>query len=297
VSLLIRSLAESEMIAQYIANGVLIGSLYACLAVGFSLIYGVLNIINVMHGTFVVLGAYITIYCSQYLGLSPVISALIGCGVLFVFGYLVQRFLINQVVAAPIFISFTLTFGLDLLLNNALIQTVTATPRSLVLDYGSITVAGVSLSVARMGAMVLALVLTGLLYWLLRHSQMGRAIVAVRMDRHAAALLGIRVPRIYAITFGIGALMAAAAGGAMAVVFPITPGLSGVFLGKSFVICVLGGLGSVPGALVGGLALGLLESFGAIAFGSQWSMTVGFALMILVLVLRPSGLAGRKGYE
>jgi branched-chain amino acid transport system permease protein len=284
------------MVFQYIANGLLIGSLYACLAVGFSLIYGVLSIINVMHGSFVVLGAYITIYCSQYLGVSPLISALIGCAVLFVFGYLVQRFLINEVVAAPIFISFTLIFGLDLLLNNAMIYAFTATPRSLVLDYGSVTIAGVSLSIARLGAMVLALVLTGLLYWLLRHSQMGRAIIAVRMDPHAAALLGIQVPRIYAITFGIGSLMAAAAGGAMAVVFPITPTLSFVFLGKSFVVCVLGGLGSVPGALVGGLALGLLESFGAIAFGSQWSLTVGFALMILILVLRPSGLAGRKGY-
>lgn len=285
------------MIAQYIANGLLIGSLYACLAVGFSLIYGVLNIINVMHGSFVVLGAYVTIYCTQMLGLSPIISAMIGCAVMFAFGYLVQRTLINQVVTAPIFISFTLTFGLDLLLNNAMIQAFTATPRSLILDYGSVVVAGVTLSVARLAAMVLALVLTGLLYWLLRHSQMGRAIIAVRMDHHAARLLGIRVERVYAITFGIGALMAAAAGGAMAVVFPITPLLSGVFLGKAFVICVLGGLGSVPGALVGGLALGLLESFGAIAFGPQWSTTVGFALMIIVLVVRPSGLVGRRGFE
>jgi branched-chain amino acid transport system permease protein len=285
------------MIAQYVANGLLIGSLYACLAVGFSLIYGVLNIINVMHGSFVVLGAYVTIYCTQMLGLSPIISAMIGCAVLFAFGYLVQRTLINQVVTAPIFISFTLTFGLDLLLNNAMIQAFTATPRSLILDYGSVVVAGVTLSVARLGAMALALVLTGLLYWLLRHSQMGRAIIAVRMDHHAARLLGIRVERVYAITFGIGAMMAAAAGGAMAVVFPITPLLSGVFLGKAFVICVLGGLGSVPGALVGGLALGLLESFGAIAFGPQWSTTVGFALMIIVLVVRPSGLVGRRGFE
>jgi branched-chain amino acid transport system permease protein len=285
------------MIAQYIANGLLIGSLYACLAVGFSLIYGVLSIINVMHGSFVVLGAYVTIYCSQLLGISPLISALIGCGVLFAFGYLVQRYLINEVVTAPIFITFTLTFGLDLLLNNAMIYAFTATPRSLVVEYGSVSIAGVSLSIARLGAMVLALVLTGLLYWLLRHSQMGRAIIAVRMDHHAAALLGIRVRRIYAITFGIGALMAAAAGGAMALVFPITPILSGVFLGKAFVICVLGGLGSVPGALVGGLALGLLESFGAVVFGAQWSTTVGFALMILVLVVRPSGLVGRKGFE
>jgi len=285
------------MIAQYVANGLLIGSLYACLAVGFSLIYGVLNIINVLHGTFVVLGAYMTIYCAQLLGISPLISALVGCAVMFVFGYLVQRLLINEVVAAPVFISFTLIFGLDLLVNNAMIQGFTATPRSLLVDYGSISLFGLSLSVARLGAMALALVLTGALYWLLRHSQMGRAIIAVRMDRHAAALLGIRVPRVYAITFGIGALMAAAAGGALALVYPITPLLSGVFLGKSFVICVLGGLGSVPGALVGGLALGMLESFGTIVFGSQWSTTVGFVLMLLVLVLRPTGLAGRKGYE
>jgi branched-chain amino acid transport system permease protein len=285
------------MIAQYIANGLLIGSLYACVAVGFSLIYGVLNIINVMHGSFVVLGAYITIYCAQILNISPLLSAPIACAVLFVAGYLIQRLLINEVIAAPILISFTLTFGLDLLLNNAMIQAFTATPRSLLLDYGSITVAGVSLSVARLGAMVLALVLTALLYWLLRHSKMGRAIIAVRMDRHAAALLGIKVPNIYALTFGIGALMAAAAGGAMAFVFPITPLLSTTFLGKSFVICVLGGLGSVPGALLGGIALGMLESFGAVVFGSQWSTTVGFALMLAVLVIRPTGLAGRKGFE
>jgi branched-chain amino acid transport system permease protein len=285
------------MIAQYVANGLLIGSLYACLAVGFSLIYGVLNIINVMHGSFVVLGAYITIYCSQLLGVSPLIAALIGCAAMFAFGYVIQRHLINDLVAAPIFISFTLTFGLDLLLNNAMIQAFTATPRSLAVEYGSVTLAGVSLSVARLGAMALALMLTGLLYWLLRHSQMGRAIIAVRMDRHAAALLGIRVRRIYAITFGVGALMAAAAGGAMAIVFPITPLLSSVFLGKAFVICVLGGLGSVLGALVGGLALGLLESFGSIVLGSQWSTTVGFAIMILVLVVRPHGLVGRSGFE
>jgi branched-chain amino acid transport system permease protein len=285
------------MIGQYIVNGILIGSLYACLAVGFSLIYGVLNIINVMHGSFVVLGAYATIYGSQVFGLHPLLAALLGAAIMFVFGYLVQRFLINEVITAPIFITFTLTFGLDLLINNAMIQAFTATPRSLVLDYGSVSVGEVSISIARLGAMGLALILTGFLYWLLRHSQMGRAIIAVRMDHQAASFLGIRVNRIYALTFGIGTLMAAAAGGAMAVVYPITPLLSGVFLGKAFVICVLGGLGSVPGALVGGIALGLLESFGAVVFGSQWSTTVGFALMIMVLVLRPSGLVGRKGYE
>jgi len=214
-----------------------------------------------------------------------------------VLGYFIQRQIINKVVAAPIFITFTLTFGLDLLLQNLMLQTVSATPRSLTLDYGSLQIAGLTISIARLGAMGLALALTGLLYWLLKRSSIGRAIIAVRMDRHAATLLGIEVPQIYAMTFGVGALMAAAGGGAMAMIYPISPLLDGTFLGKSFVICVLGGLGSVPGALVGGLALGLLESFGALAFGSQWSATVGFAVMLVILVFRPAGLVGRAGFE
>lgn len=285
------------MLAQYVVNGLLIGSLYACLAVGFSLIWGVLNIINMLHGSFVVLGAYITIFATLYFGISPIAAAVLACAALFLLGYLVQRQFINRVVSAPIFITFTLTFGMDLLLQNLMLQTFTATPRSLLLDYGSLSVGGVTISIARLGAMGLALFLTALLYWLLKRSSIGRAIIAVRMDRHAATLLGIRVPQIYAVTFGIGALMAAAAGGAMAMVFPITPLLGGVFLGKSFVICVLGGLGSVPGALIGGLVLGLLESFGALAFGAQWSATVGFALMLVILVVRPTGLAGKSGFE
>lgn len=285
------------MLLQYIANGLLIGSLYTCLAVGFSLVWGVLNIINMIHGSFVVLGAYLTIYGTMYFGISPIIVAIFASLVLFAIGYSIQRVFINKVVDAPIFITLTLTFGINLLFLNFFMTTFTATPQSLLLDYGSINIGGVTLSIARLGSTAVALLLTGLLYWLLRHSSIGRAIIAVRMDRHAAALLGIRVPQIYAVTFGISALMAGAAGGAMAMVFPITPMLNGVFLGKAFVICVLGGLGSVPGALVGGLMLGLLESFGALALGAQWSATVGFALMLLILVVRPTGLAGKKGFE
>ncbi len=285
------------MFAQYVVNGLLIGSLYACLAVGFSLVWGVLNIINMLHGAFVVLGAYFVIYAAQYLGGTPVLWTAAACVIMFGVGYLIQRGFINKVVAAPIFITFTLTFGMDLLVQNVMINTFTATPRSLPLDYGTIQIAGLSISVARLGAMGLALLLTALLYWLLKRSPIGRAIIAVRMDRYAAALLGLNVPRIYAVTFGIGALMAAAAGGAMAMAFPITPLLDGTFLGKAFVICVLGGLGSVPGALIGGLVLGLLESFGALAFGSQWSASVGFAIMLFILVVKPTGIAGRSGFE
>jgi branched-chain amino acid transport system permease protein len=117
------------------------------------------------------------------------------------------------------------------------------------------------------------------------------------MDRTAAELMGIRVDRIYAITFGIGALMAGAAGAVFAMVYPVTTNLAGPFLGKAFVVCVIGGLGSVPGALVGGLVLGIIESFSGQFFGPQHALTVGFVLMLVLLVVKPTGLTGIKGYE
>ena len=285
------------MLAQYIVNGILMGGLYACLAVGFSLIWGVLNIVNMLHGSVVVLGAYFCIFGVQKYGLPIYVVAPIACVSLYAAGYAIQRIVINRVIAQPILISLTLTFGLELIVNNVLLNLVSATPRSLTTNFGVVEVLGLRLPAVRVGAMAVALALTGLLYWLLRHSSLGRAIIAVRMDRFAAALMGIRVHRIYAITFGIGALMAGAAGCAMALIYPITPLMSGLFLGKAFVICVLGGLGSVPGAIVGGLALGLIEGAGAIFLGQQWSSSVGFLLMMIIIVLMPSGLAGRKGYE
>lgn len=285
------------MLVQYLVNGILMGGLYACLAVGFSLIWGVLNIVNMLHGSAVVLAAYICIFGVQKYGLPLYAAAPIACICLYGAGYLIQRLIINQVIARSILISLTLTFGLELIVNNLLINLVSATPRSLVTNFGAIEMFGVRLPVVRVGGMVVALVLTGLLYWLLRHSKLGRAIIAVRMDRFAAALMGIRVKQIYAITFGIGAFMAAAAGCALALIYPISPLMSGLFLGKAFVICVLGGLGSVPGAIVGGLALGLMEGAGSVVLGQQWSSSVGFFLMMVIIVLFPSGLAGKKGFE
>ena len=216
---------------------------------------------------------------------------------LFLLGYGVQRGLINRVVAQPILITLTLTFGLDLIVNNLLLYFFSATPRSLITNFGTLEFLGVRVPVVRLGGMLVAGLLTLLLYWLLRHSRIGRAIIAVRMDRHAAALMGIRIPQIYALTFGIGALMAGAAGCAVALIYPITPGMSGVFLGKAFVICVLGGLGSVPGAIVGGVVLGLVEGLGTLLLGPQWAASMGFVLMMAVIVIFPAGLAGRKGYE
>lgn len=285
------------MEAQIFANGIVLGALYACIAVGFSLVWGVLNVINMLHGSFIVFGGYLTFFAWHHFGVPPVVMLPVSAIILFALGYAVQHTMINRVVTRPVLTTLTLTFGLDMIMYNAMNLAFTATPRRVTLDLGRVDFLGVVLPVDRLGAMALALALTGMLYWVLRSSRIGRAIVAVRMDRDAAALMGIPIDRVYAITFGIGAFMAGATGALVAVVFPVTTNLTGTYLGKAFVICVIGGLGSVPGALVGGLMLGVIESFASLWFGPQHAITVGFVLMILLLIFRPTGLVGRRGYE
>jgi branched-chain amino acid transport system permease protein len=196
-----------------------------------------------------------------------------------------------------VLVTMTLTFGLDLILSTFMTVYYTATPRRVTLDLGAASIGGIAIPFDRLLGMALALVLTGLLYVVMRRSRVGRAIVAVRMDSAAAALMGIKVNRIYAITFGIGALMAGTTGVIFAMVYPVTTNLTGIYLGKAFVICVIGGLGSVQGALVGGIVLGVIESFAGQLVGPQHALTVGFLLMLFLLVVKPTGLTGIKGYE
>ncbi len=284
---------------QLLANGIVLGGLYAAIAVGFSLVWGVLNVINILHGTFIVLGSYVAFFLFSYAGLHPFLAVLPAAALLFVVGYVVQAVFINRVVTAPVLITLTLTFGLDLVLNNAMLVAFTADYRkvNLASPLPSLVLGPVLVPGDRLAAMVLALALTWGLYRLLSDSRVGRAIVAVRMDREAAALMGVDVPRINAVTFAVGALMAGAAGALLSVVYPISPLNSTLFLGKAFVVCVLGGLGSVPGALVGGLALGIIESLGGYALGPEHAVTISFGLLLLLLFVRPSGLLGKKGYE
>jgi len=282
---------------QTLVNGIVLGALYACLAVGFSLVWGVLNIVNMLHGSLIVFGGYLTFFAWYGYGISPLLPLPAVAVLLFLLGYAIQLLVINRVIGAPVLTTLTLTFGLDLILYNFMTVYYTATPRRVTLDLGVVEIGGIVLPVDRLLGMALALLLTGLLYLVMRRSRIGRAIVAVRMDSAAAALMGIRVNRIYAVTFGIGALMAGATGVIFAVIYPVTTNLAGIYLGKAFVVCVIGGLGSVPGALAGGVVLGVIESFSGQLFGPQHALTVGFVLMLVILVVKPTGLTGIKGYE
>ena len=286
-----------ELLAQVLINGLMLGAIYACIAVGFSLVWGVLNVINMLHGSLIIFAGYLTFFAWQKLGIHPLLGLVAVTAALYCFGYLIQWFAINRVVDQPVLVTLTLTFGLDMILYNVMNVVFEATPRRITLDLGSLAVGNIFLPYDRLVAMTLALLLTGVLYLVLRQSRTGRAIVAVRMDREAATLLGIDVKRIYAMTFAIGAAMAGVCGALFAITFPVTTDATGLLLGKAFVVCVIGGLGSVPGALVGGLVLGVIESGATHLFGPQDAITIGFLVMIVLLMTRPSGILGRAGYE
>lgn len=284
---------------QVLINALVLGCLYACIAIGFSLVWGVLNVINLIHGSLIVLGAYLAWLLYQALGVPPWFALAVAAPMFFVLGYGVQRLILNRVITAPVLVTLTLTFGLDLILNNAMIYVFKADYRKLTMvpPMGSVSVMGVVVPVDRLIATAAALALTGLLYLIMRRSRIGRAIVAVRLDRDAAVLMGVDVRNIYAIAFGLGAALAGCAGVLMAMIFPISALTSSAYLGKAFVVCVLGGLGSVSGALAGGLLLALIEGVGATLIGPAHATTLSFALLIVFLIVRPQGLVGRKGFE
>ncbi|MGB6081280.1 MAG: branched-chain amino acid ABC transporter permease [Xanthobacteraceae bacterium] len=283
---------------QYLINGLILGGLYACIATGFSLVWGVLSIINILHGSFIVLGAYIAIFSYTMLGIHPFVSVITAGIALGALGYVVQLGIINRVVAQSVLVTLILTFGLELMMNNAMLVAFTADYRKVVLEksLGVLQLGNIFIAMDRAVATVIAFVLIFLLWLLMRLTSIGRAIVAVRFDREAASLMGIDVKKTYAMTFALGGAMAGAAGSLMSVSFPISPLSGPLFLSKAFVICILGGVGSVPGAALGGLIFGMLESFGAVFFGAEYALTLSFIVLIILLLVRPHGLLGVKGF-
>jgi branched-chain amino acid transport system permease protein len=285
---------------QATVYGLLQGGLLALIAVGFSLVWGVMNVINLAHGSFVLIGAYLAFELNQWLGLDPFASMIPVALALFAAGYLVQRGLINLVVKAPIYITLLLTFGLDLLLVNGLILLYSADLRSIPTGYagdGFTLPHGVQVPVGRLLAAVAALAITLALVSVMRRSRTGLAILATGMDRDAARLMGIRAKHVYALTFGISAAMAGAAGTVVGVVGTFSPADAGRFTLFSFVASVLGGLGNMYGALLGGMVLGLVESWGGQLLPGTLVNAVAFAVLVLVLAVRPEGIAGRAFYS
>jgi branched-chain amino acid transport system permease protein len=285
--------------AQATVYGLLQGGLLALVAVGFSLVWGVMNVVNLAHGAFVLAGAYVAFELNAWLGLDPFLAMLPAAVLLFGVGYLVQRYLVNLVVNAPVFITLLLTFGLQLLLVNGMIILFTANYRSVRTGYAqaALTLPGdVRIPLGRLVAALLAVGVTIALRHLIRRTTIGQSILATGMDRGAARLMGIRAAQVYAVTFGLAAALAAAAGAAVSAVGTFSPADAGRFTLFSFVAAVLGGLGNMSGALYGGLLLGLVEAWGGQLLPGTLVNAVAMAVLVVVLAVRPQGLAGRSFY-
>jgi len=265
---------------------------------GFSMVWGVLNIINLAHAAFIMLAAYATYYAWQGAGADPFLSLPFTMLLLFLAGYVLQRYVINRVLQSSILTTFLLTFGLEALLVNVALQLFSADIRQTKPSYANVSMvlAGLRLPYTQIGAVVIALGLTIALHFFLDHTRTGNSIRAVGQDRIAARLMGIDITRTYALTFGIGAALAAAAGALLSVTNGFQPNTFSVYNVLAFSVVVLGGLGSVPGALIGGLAFGLIYEFASVYALPQRDVII-FAILIVVLVVKPTGLFGREGYR
>lgn len=286
------------MLPQAIVNGLLYGAVYATIGIGFSLVWGVLNIINLAHGSFIMIGAYLSFTLFAAYNVDPFLSIPLVMLILFLLAYPIQRYLLNLVVRGSVFITLTFTFGLQILIANICLLIWSADSRSINLPYAGVglEIGGVVIPYVRLAIFLVALLIAGLFYLFMRKTRMGIAINATALNLEGARTVGVDVGQIYALTFALSAALAGAAGALISPIMSINPFLGGPLVGKAFVIAILGGLGSTIGALVGGMVLGLTETVGTLLLPASFQDLLGFVVLLLVLVLRPQGILGKKFY-
>jgi branched-chain amino acid transport system permease protein len=280
---------------QSVIDGLLLGAVYAAVGVGFALVFGIMNVINLAHGSMIMLGAYVTFWLWKLTGMDPFLTIPVSMLCICALGWLVQRYLINYVIRAPMLVTFLMTFGLglvfvDLALNgfsadNRSVSTVLAGPP---IELGDLTIQRVHLI-----TLVIALLLTGLLGLYLDKTRTGNAIRATSMDLDAARLVGIKIGRIYALTFALGGAAAGAAGSLIILNYSMSPPGGEFYTLIAFVVCVLGGLGSISGALAGGLVFGVVQSMTQAYIGLAFQNAIAFGLLVVILVIRPAGILGK----
>src|SRR5438105_3884344 len=265
------------------------------MALGMGLVWGVLNIVNLAHGAFIMLGGYAVYFLFTLAGIDPFLALPIAMVGMFCFGYLLQMFVLNFIVRSALLNTLLITFGFDVVFVYLAQLLFTADFRTINPTYSgsSVDLAGVTIPYSTAGAFLVAILLAGALYVFLDQTRTGRAIRATAQNLTAARLYGVNPRRIYALTFGVGAALAGAAGGLFGVVSQITPYIGITLTAKSFVIAILGGLDKPLGVIVGGLVLGIAEAMTDLYLGSTFKDIISFGLLVLILVARPAQLVGR----
>jgi branched-chain amino acid transport system permease protein len=289
-----------ESLGQTLAFGILVGALYGLVALGLSLVFGVTKLLNVAHGELIMFGGYVSFWVFTKLGLDPFLSILLTMIVLALLGALLYRLVFSWTIKLPeeVKIKNTLlvAFGLSIILQNLALRMWTADERGLTMSYAgaALTFFGVRFPAVRVISLLVAVVCLVALQLFLKKTYTGKAIRATVQNWEAASLMGINIHRVYLLSFAIGAALAGAAGTLVVVNYSIQPAMGLDWTMIALVVMVLGGLGNIPGTLVGGLALGVTESATSFLISSNYRAVAGLILFLLVLIFRPQGLFGSK---
>jgi branched-chain amino acid transport system permease protein len=290
-------MVAGELVTQSVVNGLLLGGIYAVAALGLSLVFGIMDIVNLAHGHMLMVGAYIAVVLFSAAGITPLIGMFVAMALLFVLGVLLQKVLLEHVVGEGIEQPIIVLFGLALVLQEVAREIMGGDALSSDIGIGG---SGIELGIAylsfpRTVTFFVAVLLIGATWAFLQYTKTGQAIRATAQNPDAARYMGINTDRIYLITLGLGTALAGAAGSLLSMLFPISPYVGWEYLLKTFAVVVLGGVGSVGGTLVGGVILGISENLGALYLGGGYRNIVSFAIFLGVLLLRPQGLFGSSG--
>ena len=287
------------LLLQALVTGLLMGGVYAAYSSGFSLIFGVMNIVNIFHGELIMIGAFTTYWLFTLYHVDPFLTLPVSILSASLLGYVIQRFLINRVVEAPPMMSYLCTFGIHLILANLALLAWSADFRTVTTSYSGegFSVGPITVPLARLATFGIAIVTTFAIYWFLEKNRHGKAIRAASQDKEMARLVGIDIRKVYALTFALGAGITGMAGGLISTYFVIYPQMGLPYTITAFCVVVLGGMGYIPGALVGGLLLGIIQSLTATYLTSGLSVAITFILLFIILILKPQGIMGRGAVE
>jgi branched-subunit amino acid ABC-type transport system permease component len=283
-----------NFLLDFLIDGLLLGFVYGLAAMGLTLIWGVMNVINLAHGPLIALGAFGVYLLFTGLGMNPYLALPLVAVVGFLLGFVMYWVAINRVIEAPQLSTLLSTFSVNMILIGLGTAIFSTSPRNVAYSLGSIDIGNQTIPTARLIAALATIVVAGLMYLFLQRTTLGKNVRAVASNRQAAELMGIPSRRILALSFGLGAMLAAIAGGLIATIFPFTILVGNGYQTKSFVIGVLGGLGNPLGALAGGLILGALEGLIPAFMPITWAPVIEFVLFIIILLVWPNGIFGRR---
>jgi branched-chain amino acid transport system permease protein len=285
-----------DLLVQAGSVGILTGGVYALLASGLTLIFGVMKIVHISHAAFIILAAYLTYFLTNDLGIDPLLTVVITAPLFFVLGVVVQRLLLSRLKENTTMMSVLLTFAIAIVIEGGMGLLWTSSHRSINVSYGreALSLGDVRLPVDRMLGFLLAATTLALLFAVLRYSRYGQALRATIQHPAAARLVGVNAQTVSAVGFGLGLATAAVGGAILAILVPFFPASHYAWIGRLMAIIVLGGLGSVGGAAIAAVAMGVIESIVLVSMDATWASMIFFIVLFMTLALRPQGLFGGR---